>query len=410
MGTPFDTADPDRFREAVRRWLTENRVDGLEHLAGMEVDPSRNHGPLRPDLDLMAERLVEAGLMCAAWPKEFGGLGLGPVQTAIYNEELVRAGLPRLYRGMGEMLVGPAVIAHGTDEQRARLLPRIIDGTDRYCQGFSEPNAGSDLASLQTRGVVDGDEVVINGQKVWTSWSRDANVIFTLCRTNPEAPKHRGISYVLVPMDQLGVEVRPLLQLTGGSEFSEVFFSDARAALQDVIGGIDGGWKAAMTTLGSERGGRATVQHLRYEREFWAFVDAARKLGRLDDPLVRQEGAWAYSRVQIMRFAGLRLVSRLAQGQEPGPESTITKLFWSEYHRRFAEMALNLQGVAATIRPERDGEPLDTFEGESYRLDPWQQQFLSGRAETIYAGSSEIQRNIIAERALGLPKEPTPSS
>ena len=314
---------------------------------------------------------------------------------AIVNEELAAAGMPRVNRGMGESLVGPSIIVHGSAEQKAHFLPRIVAGEDRYCQGFSEPNSGSDLASLQCRGVVEGDEIVITGQKVWTSGADAANMIFCLCRTDSEAPKHRGISYALVPMTDNGVTIRPLKQMSGASGFFEVFLDGARAPLFNVIGGLDNGWRVAMTTLGNERGGSATTQHLRFEREFWELVATARERGRDQDPLVRQQLAWAYSHVEIMRYQGLRTLAGLAARREPGPEASINKLFWSEYHRRLGEIAMDVLGPEALVRPEGDG----------YATNRWQAAFLGSRAGTIYAGSSEIQRNIVGERALGLPRE-----
>jgi alkylation response protein AidB-like acyl-CoA dehydrogenase len=314
---------------------------------------------------------------------------------AILNEELAGAGMPRVNRGMGESLVGPSIIVHGTDEQKAHFLHRIVTGDDRYCQGFSEPNSGSDLASLQCRGTVEGDEIVITGQKVWTSGADAANMIFCLCRTDPSAPKHRGISYALVPMKDNGVTIRPLRQMSGASGFFEVFLDGARAPLFNVIGGLNNGWRVAMTTLGNERGGSATTQHLRFEREFWELVAAARARGKDRDPLVRQQLAWAYSHVEIMRYQGLRTLAGLAAKREPGPEASINKLFWSEYHRRLGEIAMEILGPEALVRPEGDG----------YATNRWQAAFLGSRAGTIYAGSSEIQRNIVGERALGLPRE-----
>jgi alkylation response protein AidB-like acyl-CoA dehydrogenase len=318
------------------------------------------------------------------------------VRLAVLNEEFHRAGLPRVHRGMGESLVGPSVIVHGTPEQRARFLPRIISGTDVYCQGFSEPGHGSDLASVQTRGVIDGDEIVITGQKVWTSGASRATMMFLLCRTDVAAEKHAGLSYVLIPFTGPGVEYRPIRQMSGASEFCEDFLDGVRAPLFNVIGGLNNGWRVAMTTLGHERGGQATTAHLGYEREFWELVDTARKYGKTADPLVRQQLAAAFTGVQLMRFAGLRTLAEVAQGRSPGPEASVAKLFWSEYHKRLGELAISIVGADALLRPEGDGYPTTA----------WQNVFLSSRAGTIYSGTSEIQRNIIGERGLGLPKEP----
>ena len=341
-------------------------------------------------------KLVEKKLICAQWPEEYGGGGLDAVRVAVLNEEFHRAGLPRIARGMGEWLVGPSIIVHGTPEQKAHFLPRIISGEDRYCQGFSEPNHGSDLAAVDTRGVVEGDEVVVSGQKVLTSGAAHANRMFVLCRTNPDVPKHAGLSYVLIDFTAPGVSYRPIKQMSGAAEFAEDFLDGVRAPLFNVIGGLGNGWKVAMTTLGNERGGRATVQHLGYEREFWELAETARKRGRDTDPLIRQQLAWAYTQVQIMRFAGLRTLAQVAAGKQPGPEASVAKLFWSEYHKKLGELAIAIEGSDGLLRPE----------GTGYPVTGWQSVFLSSRAGTIYSGTSEIQRNIIGERALGLPKEP----
>jgi alkylation response protein AidB-like acyl-CoA dehydrogenase len=395
----------EAFRDEIARFLDEHREGELqgvdEQIAGFMGAAEDGSAARAAAWDRWQAALAEARLICPQWPEEVGGRGLSGVHMAILNEEFAHAGLPRVIRGMGESLVGPSIIVHGTDEQKAHFLPRIIKGLDRYCQGFSEPDHGSDLGGVETRAAVDGDEIVVNGQKVWTSGAHVANMMFVLCRTDADVPKHQGLSYVLVPMKRAdgqtnGIDLRPLLQMSGASGFCEEFIEDARAPLFNVIGGLNNGWRVAMTTLGNERGGRATTQHLRYEREFWDLVGTARKLGRHDDPLVRQDLAWAYTQVEIMRFAGLRTLATLAAKKEPGPEASVNKLFWSEYHKRFGEIAINLEGAAGMIRPD----------GGGYKTTPWQQAFLGSRAGTIFSGTSQIQRNIIGERALGLPKEP----
>jgi alkylation response protein AidB-like acyl-CoA dehydrogenase len=391
----------NQFRQSIRGWIEENAPAGLATLTDWTATPMTGgydvHGAaLRSSEYAQWERrLLEAKLICPRWPVEFGGRGFSALQAAIYGEELNRAGLPWVRRGFGENMVGPSVMAHGTAEQREHFLPRIITAEDVYCQGFSEPNHGSDLAGVETKGVVDGDELVITGQKLWTSGFFRANMIFVLCRTNPDVPKHRGLSYVLVPFRDNHIDARPVRQLTGAAQFGEEFFDGARAPLFNVIGGLNNGWRVAMTTLGFERGGGAATAHLRFERQFWDLVELARAVGRDKDPLVRQDLAWAYTHVQIMRFRGLRLLAQLAEGQEPGPEASTSKLFWSEYEKRLGEIAADLLGAAGMVRPDGDG----------YRLNPWQEVFLASRAGTIFSGTSEIQRNIIAERALGLPKE-----
>lgn len=393
------------FRAEMRSWIEANAPEGLKDLANWGWQPvaggrrgaARLEATRHPLHGEWERRLVEARLVCPQWPEAVGGRGWDGVRVAVFAEELRRQGVPGLRRGMGESLVGPAVIVHGTPAQQAHFLPRIISGEDTYCQGYSEPDHGSDLGAVDTRGVVDGDEIIVTGQKVWTSGAARANMIFVLCRTNPDAPKHRGLSYVLVPFSPAnGVTVRPLRQLSGASEFCEDFLEGARAPLFNVIGGIDGGWAPAMTTLGFERGGNATTAHLGFEQELWDLVDEARKRGRIEDPLVRQRLAWCFTQVSLMRFSGLRLLATLAAGAEPGPEASTSKLAWSEYHKVFGEIALDVVGAAAMVRPE----------GPGYATDDWQDVFLSSRAGTIYSGTSQIQRNIIGERALGLPKEP----
>ena len=387
------------FRTEVRDWLTAHAP---EDLRGVRV--SRDPEPrLEAALNRWADTLTDAGYMCVAWPRDYGGRGLTGVEVAIMNEEFARAGVPRLTRGMGESLVGPAIIGHGTEEQKRRFLPAIISGEHVYCQGFSEPGAGSDLAGLRTAAVIDGDDLVINGQKIWTSGYARANMIFTLCRTDPAAPKHRGISYVLVPVrygeTANGIEFRPITRMTGKAHFAETFFTDARAPLDHVIGGLNNGWRVAMTTLGSERGGRATTQHLALAEQFWRLVDEVRARGLIGDERVREQLAWAYSQVEILRFTGLHLLADLAAGGTGtglGNGST-TKIRWSEYERRLAEIAMDILGPdALTVLP-------------GYELGYWQEEFLVTRSHTIWGGTAEVQRNIIGERVLGLPKEPAPA-
>jgi alkylation response protein AidB-like acyl-CoA dehydrogenase len=298
-------------------------------------------------------------------------------------------------RRLGESLVGPSVIVHGTEEQRARLLPRIVDGRDRHCLGFSEPGHGSDLAGVETRGELAGDELAVTGRKVWISGADRASHVLVLCRTEPDAPPHRGLSTVLLRLRDRGVEVRPLRQMSGATGFFEVSLEAARAPLADVVGGLGGGWRVAMTTLAFERGGRAAVAHLAHERELWELIEATRRSGRSSDPFVRQQLAWAYAQVQLMRIQGMRMLAQLAVKREPGPEASVATLFRSEYHRRFGEVAVDLMGADSMVRPDGDG----------YATDRWQHVFLSSRAETISSGTSDIQRDIIAERALGLPRE-----
>jgi alkylation response protein AidB-like acyl-CoA dehydrogenase len=392
------------FRAELRGWIAEHAPPGLSELSDWNrVMATGGYGfgerarAMASDEYAQWERdLASARLICPHWPEEFGGKGFDAVRMSVFNEELHRAGVPRVVRGMGESLVGPSIIVHGTPEQRARFLPRIISGEDVYCQGFSEPGTGSDLAGLQTKGEIDGDEIVITGQKLWTSGAARANMMFVLCRTDPAAEKHAGISFVLIDFTDPKVSYQPVRQMSGAAEFAQDFLDGVRAPLFNVIGGLNNGWRVAMTTLGYERGGSATILHLGYEREFWELAETARKRSVTTDPVVRQQLAWAYSMVQLMRFSGLRTLAGLAEGRQPGPEASVNKLFWSEYHKRLGEIAIGIEGADGLIRPEGDGYPTTN----------WQNIFLSSRAGTIYSGTSEIQRNIVSERALGLPKEP----
>jgi hypothetical protein len=392
--------EAQKFRDELRQWLEANLPEELVGVDAERASFGANAGAVKDWTD----KLHEAGYMCVSWPKEFGGRGLTGIEVAVMNEEFARVGVPRVTRGMGEWLVGPSIIVWGTDEQKAYFLPRIIDGTDRYCQGFSEPDAGSDLASLKTRGVVDGDEVIITGQKVWTSGAQQANMMFCLARTDPDAPKHKGISYILTPMfkengESNGFELRPIKQPSGGSHFTETFITEARAPLDNVIGGLHNGWRVTMTTLGNERGGNATTQHVQYTKQFWEAVELAKKYGKTTDPVVRQQLAWAFSHVEIMRFNGLKTLSEVVAKKEPGPGASINKMFWSEYAQKFGEIIMNIRGADSLVfGPETDPA--------GYEPDKWTNNFIQTRSGTIWGGTAQVQRNIVGERVLGLPKEP----
>lgn len=398
MTLKFDL-DPDALalQAQVRDWLTEHAP---AELRGVEVDdPDPARAPLLAD---WAEEIHRAGYMCVTWPGEYGGQGMSLSESAVLDVEFARAGVPRMTRGIGEWLVAPAIFQWGTREQKAYFLPRIADGTDRYCQGFSEPEAGSDLASLKTTGLVDGDDLVINGQKVWTSGAERANMLFCLCRTDPEAPKHRGISYVLVPMrapdgSENGIELHPIRQIDGYADFAATFLTDTRAPLANVIGGLNNGWRVTMTTLGSERAGSGSTQHVPFARQFWETVDIARDRGLTGDARVRQELAWAFTHVEIMRYRGLAEFSDAIAGREPGPRASVSKMFWSEYAQRFLDRVANVRGPHAMLLP---GHPAD-----GYVPDEWTLALLRSLSNTIWGGTAEVQRNIVAERLLGLPRD-----
>jgi alkylation response protein AidB-like acyl-CoA dehydrogenase len=387
--------DARAFQLEVREWLAANAPAELK---GVRL--TLGGGGPREAIAEWSDKLLEAGYMCVAWPKEYGGGGLSGTELALLNEEFHRADVPRITRGMGEWLVGPSIISHGTEEQKEYFLPRIIDGEDRYCQGFSEPNAGSDLASLRTRGVLDGEDIVVNGQKVWTSGFSTATMLFCLCRTDETARPHAGISYVLIPLQRdgqpNGIEFRAIKQMTGEGHFAETFISDARAPQFNIIGGLNNGWRVTMTTLSNERGGNATTQHVGFQEELERLVEEARRLERLGDPQVRDELAWAYCNVEVMRYGGLRQLAATIAGKDPATvgSASANKIRWSEYARRVGELSLDLLGPEALVV------------GDDYELSTWQHAFLNTRTQTIWGGTAEIQRNIIAERVLGLPKEP----
>jgi alkylation response protein AidB-like acyl-CoA dehydrogenase len=328
----------------------------------------------------------------------------------ILAEEFTKAGVPQgsINDVFNIQMIGNTLLEWGTDEQKRYYLPRILSGEDVWCQGYSEPNAGSDLGNLGCRAERDGDEWLINGQKIWTSAGHLANMIFVLCRTDPTAPKHRGITFLLCPMDQPGVEVRPIKMLSGASEFNEVFFTDARCPAGNVVGQVNGGWAVAMTLLGYERGEASAVFPIRFRADLDRLIELARERGKTSDPLIRQRLAWCWSKVEIMRFLGYRSLTGWLNGATPGPEGSIFKLYWSEFHKLETELAVDILGMDAMVPTGRS--PSTSFQtddaGAPNSSASWARVFLNARAGTIYAGSSQIQRNILGELVLGLPKEP----
>jgi alkylation response protein AidB-like acyl-CoA dehydrogenase len=396
------SADDEAFRARIRAWLEAQ-------LAG-EFAPLRGRGGPGDD-DAMVEarmawerHLGKAGYIGIGWPRSCGGAGLSLTQQVLWSEEYARAEAPGRVGHIGETLIGPTICAFGTEEQKQRFLPGILAGTEFWCQGYSEPNAGSDLANVQTKAVRDGDSWVVTGQKVWTSGAHWSDWCFVLCRTDPSAPKHRGLSYLLVPMKQPGVEIRPIKQLTGSSEFNEVFFDGARTDAVNVVGGAGGGWKVAMGTLAFERGVSTLGQQLFFRNEFAQVIEAAKANGAARDPRLRQRLARAWMGLEIMRLNALRMLSNAsAQGGELGREAMITKLYWSEWHRELGELAMDVLGADATVATPKTampGQPAD------YPISELQGLFLFSRADTIYGGSNQIQRNVLGEQVLGLPREP----
>jgi alkylation response protein AidB-like acyl-CoA dehydrogenase len=382
------------FRDATRRWFEA-------------------HVP-REELKTLEERkawhrtMYEAGYIGMLWPREYGGRGATPMQQAIVQDEMARIGAPPPINGLGIGFIGPTIIVHGTDWQKARYLPKMLTAEEIWCQLYSEPNAGSDLASLRTRAEDAGDHFAVTGQKIWTSSGPIADWGLLLARTDSKAPKHRGISCFLISMRQPGVEVRPLRQITGHALFSEVFMTGARVETRDLIGRLNQGWEIAQTTLGYERGANSLGRVTRYTVAFHQLVRATRELRRdgrplIEDPVVRAKLGRVFADLEVQRYAGLRVLSALNKGEAPGPASSITKLSYTEFEKRFYDTALEILGPWGQLMSAREEfEEVDTSSGEP---GTWATAFLWARAGTIYSGSSEIQKNIIGERVLGLPKE-----
>ena len=351
--------------------------------------------------------LYERGLLAPSWPREYGGGGLSPLEQVIVAEEFARAGVPvgEPNDTFGINMLGNTLVAVGSEDQKRHFLPRILSGEDRWCQGYSEPDAGSDLASLRCRARLDGDEWVIDGQKVWTSAGHLANWIFVLARTDPDAPAHKGITFLLCPIDQPGVEVRPIKMLTGHSEFNEVIFDAARTAAHHVVGEPNAGWPIAMTLLGFERGAAAATLPIRFREELDRLLALAAERGRTTDPIIRQRLAEAYSRVEVLRFLGYRSLTSFLRGASPGAEASVFKLFWSEHHKRVTELAIDIVGVDSLVpEGEMPSGPRMDHPGAPNTTGSWTGTFLVARGGTIYAGTSEIQRNILGDRILGLPR------
>ncbi|NKS65508.1 acyl-CoA dehydrogenase [Rhodococcus hoagii] len=379
-----------QLREEVRSWLADNRSQGAPLEYAQEPFAHRETAAEAHWIDL----LRKGRWLCLSWPEEYGGRELSPAEILVVEEEFARAGLRRPQLGMGEMLLAPSLLAHGTADQKRRFLPRILSGEDTWCQGFSEPESGSDLASLRATGTIEGDELRIRGDKIWTSNADQANMMFLLCRTDRDAPKHRGISFVLVPMEDNGFEVSPIRMACGDRGFAQERITDARASLDDVVGGLGNGWAVAMTTLGAERAGKAATQYVGYRQELGTLIRRLDEKDRLGDDGVRQRLADLAVEVELMRAVGSVISARIVAGENVEDLLAIDKLNWSEYHCEFGSVALELLGASALSRPAGDG----------YELDSLQRVFLESRGRRIARGSNQIQRNIIGERLLGLPK------
>ena len=410
------TVADDDFRDEVRTWLTERLEGSFAEVKG-RGGPGDEH-------ELFDERLAwehelgRAGWIGLAWPVAAGGRGLPLARQVIWHEEYARAQGPGRLGHIGETLAGPTIIAFGTADQQARFLPGIRAGTELWCQGYSEPNAGSDLANVATRADLDGDQWSITGQKVWTSLAHWAQWCFVLARTDRAAPKHKGISYLLVPMKQDGIEVRGIVQPDGTAEFNEVFFTDARCPKDNVVGGLNDGWKVANSTLSHERGMSATTGYRRFQQEYELMVAEAQRNGKIDDPIIRQGLARYYSKIQILRINGLRSLTQTLNGTKDMGVVALgltNKMFWSEMHREAMELALDIFGAASLLAdagPESGAWPgVARAKGrEGYRVSPMVSAFFFSRSETIWGGTSQIQRNIVGEKVLGLPREPKPAA
>jgi alkylation response protein AidB-like acyl-CoA dehydrogenase len=377
------------FRAEVRQWLADNLVGEYAALKGLG-GPGREHEAYQERL-AWNQHLAKAGLTCLGWPEEHGGRGLSVAHRVAFYEEYAHADAPDKVNHFGEELLGPTLIAYGTPAQQQRFLPKILDVTELWCQGYSEPGAGSDLANVATSAELDGDQWVINGQKVWTSLAHLAQWCFVVARSEKGSKRHAGLSYLLVPLDQPGVEIRPIIQLTGDSEFNEVFFDDARTDADLVVGEPGDGWRVAMGTLTFERGVSTLGQQIRYAREHSGVVELAKRNGAIDDPLIRERLTRSWAGLQTMRSYALATMDVEGGGQAVGKDN-VSKLLWANWHRELGEIAMDVKGMAGLIM---DG-------GE---FDEWQRLYLFSRSDTIYGGSNEIQRNIIAERVLGLPRE-----
>lgn len=392
-----DTAADAAFRSEIRDWMNDNLRGPFEQLK-FRGGPGDEHMFVEERME-WERHLAAAGWTCVGWPTDAGGRGLPLNQEVIFHEEYARAGGPGRAGLIGEGLLGPTLIHFASAEQRARFLPGIVSGTEFWCQGYSEPNAGSDLANVSTTARLEGDEWVISGQKVWTSLAQWADWCFVVARTEPGSTRHHGLSYLLIRMDAPGIEVRPIRQITGTAEFNEVFFDEARTPADHIVGAPGEGWKVAMGTLAFERGVLTLGQQMAFERELDEITEAARATGRIDDPVVRQGLVDLWIRLRIMRSNAIRTLS-VDENAELVREAMIGKLYWASLHRDMGEMAMEVLGAAAMVIRDRydSHEPLDAL----HRL------FMFTRSDTLYGGSNEIQRNVIGERALGLPREPRP--
>lgn len=382
------TASETRFRDELRAWLKANLPEKMVKTAGSATE-------YHEYLKAWQLKLYEGGWAGVSWPKEHGGRGASFIEQAIFQEEMALADAPERMGTIGQGLVGPTIIAVGTEAQKSRYLPKILSGEEVWCQGFSEPNAGSDLAALETKGVLDGDHFVVNGQKIWTSYAHIADQCLLVVRTDPAAAKHKGLTSLLVDMKTPGITVRPLQMMSGDSGFNEMFFTNVRVPVANVLGRVNDGWNVALTALSNERANLGTGLYVVFKRNLDAIIERARTIRRdgravIEDPVVRQRLAGAFVDLEVFRLNTTRSLSILNQTGAPGPEGSIQKLYWSELNQRMAQIAMEVLGPYAQLS-ELDGGR-------------WIYNYLRCRGNSIEAGTSEVQRNIIAQRVLGLPR------
>jgi len=386
-------ADDEAFRAQVAQWLGEH-LQGEFAALRFRGGPGDEHS-FPEERKAWERELAAGGWVGVGWAEADGGRGLSLSRQVIFHEEYARAGGPGRMGHIGEGLVGPTLAAFGSAAQKRRFLPGILDGTQFWCQGYSEPGAGSDLANVQTRARLDdsGEHWLISGQKVWTSLAHESDWCFVLARTEPGSRGHHGLSFLLVPMAQAQIRVQPIEQLTGSSEFNEVFFDQARTSVDNMIGQPGEGWKIAMALLGFERGASTLGQQMQFHNELAEVIAVARRNGAARDPLMRQRIAQAWAGLKVLRYNSLRMLSG-AQDGSLRREAMIYKLAWSTWHAALGKLAMDVLGDEAEV-----------LEAAPYQLSRLQALFLFSRADTVYGGSNEIQRNIIAERALGMPRE-----
>jgi alkylation response protein AidB-like acyl-CoA dehydrogenase len=388
------TAEELRFRNELRAWLEANVPKDWREWREKPLEETF------PYLRAWQRKLYEGGWAAVSWPKAYGGRDASLMLQTIFWEEMARVEAPPMANSLGLGLIGPTIIAHGTEEQKKRYIPKILSAEEIWCQGFSEPNAGSDLANLQTEARLEGNEYVVNGQKVWTSYGWVGDWCELVVRTDPNVPKHKGLTVLLVDMKSPGVEVRPLRQMTGESEFNELFFRDVRVPVENVLGKVNDGWNVAVSTLMHERGSFGARLHLMFKRNINRLIELARTVQRngkpaAQDPLIRQKLAQYYGEVEIMRLNQMRAFSRIAATGIPGPEGSIQKIFWSELNQRIQQLAQELLGPYGQLDAR-----------DHYAVDKgiWSYGYLRSRGNTIEAGTSEVQRNIIGHFVLGLPR------